>query len=151
MPSLSPLSSLDQTHSPPPPVCSIGRWFLSAGVFERCTSTRSQFWTTWCLYSFRGDLLQKWWAKPQPKHGKSPLTFDVRRSKTSLLQIFSIFKRHARSTSSEGKKGYLSVKRLYHSREFKQKLIKWWSIIDVLQYMAIILNYRFSSNRRGQL
>ena len=102
---------------------------------------RYQFWTIYCLYSFRGDLLEKWWAKPQPKHAKSPLTVDLRRSKTSLLQIFSIFKRHARSTSSVGKR--ISVKWLYHSTEFKPKEIKWWSIIGVLQYMAIILNYRF--------
>ena len=104
---------------------------------------RYQFWTIYCLYSFRGDLLEKWWAKPQPKRGKSPLKVDLRRSKTSLLQIFSIFKRHARSTSSVGKR--ISVKWLYHRTEFKQKLIK-WSIICVLQYMAIIFNYRFSSN-----
>ena len=32
---------------------------------------------------------------------------------------------------------------IYHSTEFKQKQIKWWSIIGVLQYMAIILNNRF--------
>ena len=46
---------------------------------------------------------------------------------------FSLFSNATRARRDlRGKKGYLSIKRLYHSREFKQKLIK-WSIIGVLQ------------------
>ena len=154
---------------------------VSAGVFERCSSTgsesfslsiaftwRYQFCTTYSVFTLLEAIcsknVQQNHSPNMTKHGKSPLTIDVRPSKTSLLIIFSIFKRYVRSTSSVGKKGYFSVKRLYHStdQEFKQKLIKWWSIIGVLQYMAIILNYLFSSNnsrgnyfffltKRGQL
>ena len=47
---------------------------------------------------------------------------------------FSLFSNATRARRAlRGKKGYLSIKRLYHSREFKQKLIKWWSILGVLQ------------------
>ena len=51
-----------------------------------------------------------------------------------LYRRFSLFSNATRAQRAlRGKKGYLSIKRLYHSREFKQKLIKWWSIIGVLQ------------------
>ena len=43
-----------------------------------------------CLYSYRDDLPENW-AKPLPKHAKSPLQVDVSRSKMSFLKLLIVF------------------------------------------------------------
>ena len=40
-----------------------------------------------CLYSYRDDLPKNLLKKSWLKSGKSPLPFDVRRSKTSQLKL----------------------------------------------------------------
>ena len=39
-----------------------------------------------CLYSYRDDLPENW-AKPLPKHAKSPLQVDMLRSKMSFPKL----------------------------------------------------------------
>ena len=47
----------------------------------------SKFCIAMCLYSYRDDLPKNLLKKSGLKSGKSPLPFDVRRSKTSLLKL----------------------------------------------------------------
>ena len=56
-----------------------------------------------CLYSYRDDLPKNLLKKSGLKSGKSPLPFDVRRSKTSLLKLPNMEgrKRSKRSLNSE--------------------------------------------------
>ena len=71
---------------------------LSNGVFERRTSTGSKVFyrLIWvdaaifvlpCFVTLIQTICRKGLAKPLPKNEKSPLPVDLRRSKTSLLEL----------------------------------------------------------------
>lgn len=71
---------------------------LSTGVLGRCTSTESEAFSPWVcldatifllvsLFILVEAIWPKVWAKSLPKNVRGPLPVDIRRSKTSLLEL----------------------------------------------------------------